>query len=105
MDICGDVAMEMDLAHVRKRHCMDEIGEYPSSKRACRGLENIANGGGVLLNQLNECDMVYLQMQMATNKNPFQALTPQRHQNMLPLQVHGGVQPCPRCIAGESSPD
>ncbi|XP_041426828.1 uncharacterized protein LOC121396205 isoform X2 [Xenopus laevis] len=81
MDICGEMAMEMDLAHMRKRHCMDEIGEYPTSKRMCRGLENITNGGGILLNQLNECDMVYLQMQMAANKNSFQTVTPQRPQN------------------------
>ncbi|XP_002932693.1 uncharacterized protein C10orf143 homolog [Xenopus tropicalis] len=102
MDICGDMAMELDLAHVRKRHCMDDIGEFPNSKRTCRGLENLTNGDGILLNQLNECDMVYLQMQMAANKDSFQTLTPQRHQNMVVPGSMGSGQPCPRCIAGES---
>ncbi|KAM8924610.1 uncharacterized protein C10orf143 homolog [Pelodytes ibericus] len=106
MNICED--MDLQLSNMKKRECMGDILEHPNSKRQCLDLDNIANGNGLLFNQLNECKMVCLQMQISKEQS-MQEMVPKpenhTHFGNMPFgndQTKSCTQACPRCMAGES---
>ncbi|KAM3913820.1 uncharacterized protein C10orf143 homolog [Leptodactylus fuscus] len=101
MEMCEDMAVDLNVVNMRKRQCMDAVIDHPLNKRTCQGLDRFANTNGVLL---NDYDMVCWQAEVAPNVNqPVNGCVPnggiQQH-CMLPQNP--SPQICPRCMAGES---
>ncbi|XP_075468325.1 uncharacterized protein C10orf143 homolog [Ascaphus truei] len=107
MEVCEDMAVHMEMANMRKRQYVEDIGAHPNNKRICKGLESIANGNGILLNPVNDCNTVYWQMQISPDKAFMQELVSESDMQLscAPFHNHesgGSSQPCQRCMAGES---
>ncbi|XP_053547715.1 uncharacterized protein C10orf143 homolog [Bombina bombina] len=105
MEVCEEISM---VNNMRKRQCMDDVMEQSHNKRACKGLNGIRNGNGILVHPLNECDLIYWQVQLSQDKNTstHEFISKMEvQQNSMNFQNYGNAgssQPCQRCIAGES---
>ncbi|XP_077114546.1 uncharacterized protein LOC143769668 [Ranitomeya variabilis] len=101
MEMCEDMVVDLNVANLRKRQCMDASIDHPLNKRTCQGLESYTNG--VLL---NDYDMVCWQAEVAPVKEPVNGFVPNGgiQQHCMPLQKAQTETPqiCLRCMAGES---
>ncbi|KAM4034966.1 uncharacterized protein C10orf143 homolog [Anomaloglossus baeobatrachus] len=102
MEICEDMAVDLNVVNLRKRQCMDAAMDHSLNKRTCQGLESYAHG-----DLLNDYDMVYWQAEVAPGvKEPVDGFIPNggTQQHCMPLQNSQTLTPqiCLRCMAGES---
>ncbi|XP_029465859.1 uncharacterized protein C10orf143 homolog [Rhinatrema bivittatum] len=98
----------MDFIALRKRQQLEDAG-HPNNKRICKGLETLPNGNSIVKHQLNEYhihnwDMQHFPQQSVSSNNgiPEHMRGNQNYGIFQNQESRGLVQPCPRCIAGES---
>ncbi|XP_077311644.1 uncharacterized protein LOC143930874 [Lithobates pipiens] len=109
MEVCEDMAVDLEVVNMRKRQCMDGVLDHPLNKRACHGLQSMTNGNGVLLSPMADCDMAYWQMEISNGRREqvngfiFKEVT---QPTIMPPQICQqsviSPQTCQRCMAGES---
>ncbi|XP_030058829.1 uncharacterized protein C10orf143 homolog [Microcaecilia unicolor] len=98
----------MDFLALHKRRQLEDAG-HPNSKRICKGLGTLPNGNSTVNHQISDChidnwDMQHFpQQSVSTNDGiPEHMRESQSYGIFQNTESRGLVQPCPRCIAGES---
>ncbi|XP_069095833.1 uncharacterized protein C10orf143 homolog isoform X1 [Pleurodeles waltl] len=103
------MSVQMDFTCSQKRRLVEETGGHSNHKRVCKGVESVQRGKGGLFQPLKECLLGYWDMQLSpsqenSEQDNFLRNVMEQHSSVI-LQNHessGSVQPCLRCIAGES---
>ncbi|KAK6487340.1 hypothetical protein HHUSO_G8490 [Huso huso] len=91
----------------KRRHEVEDLGEWENlnqpTKRFCGGLESCIQFDNAAANdQLGECPMDTWNMQQPVSSHDPRSKTANQHSSMVYANGSGSVQPCLRCMAGES---
>lgn len=103
------MSVQMDFMCSQKRRLGEQAEGHPIHKRVCKEVESVQKENGGLFHPLKECLLGYWDMQLSPRQensaqDHFLRNVTEQHSSAI-FQNHESsvsVQPCLRCIAGES---